>query len=96
MNCSRDSSFSGAVKLGDDESIERNRFLEFASLVEGVASGGGIDDDEGFVRCSFVLLADGAFDLGELVHQVVAGVETPGGVAEEEIVVLVDGALVAW
>ena len=68
--------------------------MEFTSLVEGVPAGGGIDHNESFVRSGFVLLANGAFDLGELVHEIVSRVESTRRVAEEEVVVSADRFLV--
>ena len=85
LNGGGNAPFSRAIKLGEDESVERDGFLKFTGLIECISTGGGIDYDEGFMRSIFVLLADGAFDLGELVHEVVAGVKSPGGVAEEEL-----------
>lgn len=38
LNGSGDASFARAVELGEDESVERNRFLEFAGLVESISS----------------------------------------------------------
>jgi hypothetical protein len=94
LNSGSDPPFTGSVELGENQAIEGHRFLEFASLVQGIPAGGGIDDDEGFVGSGLVLLANGPFDLSKLVHEIVASVESAGGVAEEKIVVPVDRLLV--
>ena len=93
LNSSSDAAFAGAVEFGNDEAIERHRFLEFAGLVEGVPACGGIDHEKCFMWSGFVLLANGALDLGKLLHEIVAGVKTTCGIAEQKIVVLADGAL---
>ena len=68
--------------------------MEFLGLVERVRAGAGIDDKQGEVRCGLVLLGDGAADFSQLFHEVVAGVNAPGGVADQEIGFRLDGALV--
>jgi hypothetical protein len=46
------------------------------------------------VRCGGVLLGEGAADFPELLHQVVAGVDAAGGVADQEFRAVGDGLLV--
>jgi hypothetical protein len=53
---------SRCVELGDDEAVRQAGLVELLGLLEGVGAG-GIDDEEGEVRRSFVLLGDGAADL---------------------------------
>ncbi len=89
-----DAAFSGAVELGDDEAVERAGLVEFLGLAQGVGAGAGIDDKQGEVRRGLVLLGDGAADFSQLLHEVVAGVDAPGGVADQEIGLGLDGALV--
>ena len=91
---SGDAAFAGAVELGDDEAVERAGLVEFLGLVERVGAGGGIDDEQREVRRGFILLGEGAADFREFLHQVVAGVDAAGGVADEELGSVGDGFLV--
>lgn len=59
--------------------------MEFAGLLEGVRAGGGVDDEEDFVRGGGVFTADDTVDLFEFLHEVVFVVEAAGGVADEEL-----------
>src|SRR5690606_37866536 len=90
-----DASFAGAVKLGDDETVERAGLVKFLGLLEGVAAGGGIDDEQREVRRGGVLLGERAADFPQLLHQVVAGVDAAGGIADEEFRAGGDGFLMS-
>lgn len=46
------------------------------------------------MRGCFILLGDGSLDFGEFFHEVVTGVESSSGVADEEIYALGDAGLV--
>ena len=94
MDRGSDTAFSGAIEFGDDESAEGDGLLKFTGLIEGVAAGRGIDDEKGFVGRGLVLLADGSFDLGKLLHQVVAGVKPACGVTDQEVTIFADRSLV--
>ena len=45
------------------------------------------------MRCAVILLGDGAADFPQLFHQVVAGVDAAGGVADEKLSGVGDGLL---
>lgn len=77
-----DAAFARAVEFGDDESVEWAGFVKFPRLLQCVAAGGGIDHEESEVRGALVLLGDRAADFPQFLHQVVAGVDTAGGVAD--------------
>lgn len=81
----RDSAFARAVEFGDDESVERAGLVKFFRLLERVAASGGIDHEQGEVRGAVVLLGDGAADFSQLFHQVVAGMDAAGCVADEKL-----------
>lgn len=44
-----DAAFAAAIELGDDEAGEAGGFLEDAGLGDGVAAGGGVDNEEALV-----------------------------------------------
>ena len=88
-----DATFARAIQLGDDEAVERAGFMEFLGLVEGVGTGGGIDDKQREVGRGWVLFGEGAADFAKFFHQVVAGVDASGGVADEKITAAGDGLL---
>ena len=62
--------------------------MELLGLRDGVGSGGGVHDEELFVRRLPVVLGERAVDLAQFVHQVRPVVQPAGGVAEEELDVL--------
>lgn len=68
--------------------------MESFGLMHGIATGACIDHQQGLVRSALVLFAQGAPDLAQFLHQVVAGVETACGVAYQEFGALGDGLLV--
>ena len=59
--------------------------MKFLGLLECVGSGGGIDDEKREVWRGFVLFGERAADFPEFLHQIVAGVDAAGGVADEEL-----------
>ena len=89
-----DPAFSRAVEFGDDQTIKRAGFVKFFGLVQRVGAGGGIDHQQGEMRCAFILLGNRAADFSEFLHQVVAGVEPAGGIADEELFLVGDRLLV--
>ena len=80
-----DTAFAAAVEFGDDDASDGDGFVEFAGLLEGVGAGGGVDDEEDFVRGGGVFATDDTVDLFEFLHEVVFVVEASGGVADEEL-----------
>ena len=50
LNGDDHAAFAAAVELGDDDAGEPGRFVKLAGLAHGVAAGGGIDDEQRFVR----------------------------------------------
>ncbi|MEN9535040.1 MAG: hypothetical protein RIR37_313 [Verrucomicrobiota bacterium] len=93
VDCHGDAAFARAVEFGDDKSVERAGLVKFLCLLEGVASGGGIDDEQRKVWGAFVLLGYGAADFSQLLHQVVAGVDASGRIADEKLGAVGDGFL---
>ena len=65
--------------------------MELAGLHEGVAAGGGIYHQVAGVGGGGVLLADGAAYFRELLHEVVAGVQSACGVANHVVKAVVEG-----
>ena len=62
--------FRGAVELGQNDPRATGRLRKTFGLADPVLAGGGIQDEEHFVRCVGDELGDHAADLGELIHQV--------------------------
>ena len=73
--CDEDAALRGAVELGHDEARDVRKIAEGLDLGERVLARGGVEDEEGVVRCLGVLLADHADDLGEFFHEVGAVLE---------------------
>lgn len=91
-----DAAFAGAIEFGDDEAIEFGGFVKFFGLGEGIGAGAGVDDEDGFVRSSFVLFGEGAADFSKFFHEVMASVETSGGIADEEFGFFGEGCFVCF
>ena len=62
VNGHGDAALARAVELGDDEAIQGGGFVKLLRLLHGVGSSGGIDHQQGEVRCGRVLLGEGAPD----------------------------------
>ena len=62
-------------------------------LADGVLAGGGVEDEQHFVRGAGHALLDDAADLGQLAHQVVLGVQAAGGVDDQDVDVARDGGI---
>lgn len=60
--------------------------MEGFGLVDAVLAHRGVHDQPNLARLARLGFADGPFDLFELLHQVVLGVEPSGGVDEEKVV----------
>ena len=58
-------------------------FLEFARLDEGIGAGGGIDHQQGFVRCRGIFASEDAFDFAKFLHQIMFVMKAAGGVADQ-------------
>jgi len=80
-----DAAFGGAVEFGQDDAGDVNGFGEHFRLVDGVLAGGGVEDEEDFVGGVFDFSHDDVSDFGEFAHEVVLGVESSGGVDEEDV-----------
>ena len=80
-----DSALGGAVELGQDDPGEVDGLAEDLRLAQAVLAGRRVDDDQRLGRRLAELLGDHPVDLGELVHQIRAGVEATGGVGEDHV-----------
>ncbi len=80
----RDAPLCGAIQLGDDERVQVEGSVELAGLGQAVLASGGVYDQHrvhGRVRA----LAHDAHHLLQLAHEVVGGVQAPGGVDEHQV-----------
>ena len=59
--------------------------MELPGLNDGVASGGGVGHQKNLVGCRGIEFSEGAANLGQLLHEVRFGVESSGGVADQEV-----------
>src|SRR4051794_20925149 len=81
----RDAALGRAVELREDDAVDRDRLGEELGLPQAVLARGRVDAQEGLVRGVGHLLLDDAADLGQLRHQVVLGVQTPGRVDDDHV-----------
>mmetsp|Transcript_2421 Transcript_2421/g.8124 ORF Transcript_2421/g.8124 Transcript_2421/m.8124 type:complete len:547 (+) Transcript_2421:71-1711(+) len=81
----------GAVELGDDEARDADVVPPGPRLVDGVATDGGVDDEQRLVGGAVELLRDGLFDLVQFHRQRVVVREPPRGVDDDDVVVPGEG-----
>ena len=88
-------SLSGAVQFGDDNPRERNGLVKFSSLIQSVTPGSRINNKQGMVRSTFILLAKDTTNFSQLFHQVVTGVEAACSVADQYLSAIAYSLLVS-
>lgn len=84
-----------AVHFCEDDAREAYGLVEFFCLGEAVGAGCGVHNEPFFVGEGGVVLGESASDFFDFAHEVLAGVESAGGIAEEEIYVAAAGGLVS-
>ena len=86
-----DAALGGTVELGQDEFVNTGGFFEYLCLLERVLTGGRVYNKDAAVRSAGMFAGDDLPDFVELVHQVAFGVQTPGGINKQNIILIPDG-----
>jgi hypothetical protein len=81
----RHAALGGAVELGQQHAVDRHHLAEGARLGEGVLAGRGVEHQQRPALPIPGLALDHPADLAELGHQVLLGVEPPGGVDQHVV-----------
>ena len=81
-----------AIELRHDQSVELERLVELTRLLQTVLPRRRVDDEKGR-HGNLRALADDVDDLLELAHKIVGSVQPAGGVDQDEICVILLGAL---
>src|SRR5437588_372607 len=85
LNCNYDPAFAAAIEFGDDEASKRQRTMEFASLVDCVAAGRGVDHEQCLVRRVGIEFGENAFHFLKLGHQIRFGVLAASRIAKQKV-----------
>ena len=81
----QDAALGGAVELGDHQAGDADPFVKLLGLGHRVLADGAVEHQQHLVRRPGVQARQHAFDLLELVHEMHLGVQTPGGVRDQDI-----------
>ena len=84
----RDAAFRGAIELGQHDPVHAGDVHELARLRHAVLADRRVEHQQHFVRRARHLARGDPFDLLQLVHQVDAGMEPPGGIDENRVAAL--------
>ena len=77
--------------LASTRPVQRTAFGEVPGLADAVLAGGGVEDQQDFVRGLRDLFAQHAMDLGQLLHQVLLGLQPAGRVDDANVGTRFDG-----
>ena len=81
----QDTAFGGAVELGQCQPGHAGGIAELFRLLDGILAGAGVQYQQHFVGRIRDQLLHHPGDLGQLFHQVAAGVQTAGGVGDQHV-----------
>ena len=84
-NGDHDAALGRAVELGQQQAGAAHGVGEMPGLADAVLAGGGVEDQEHFVRGVGDLLAQHAMDLGQLLHQALLGLQAAGRVDDADV-----------
>src|SRR6266566_3966550 len=85
LNCHYDPAFAAAIEFGDNQASKRQRTMEFASLVECVAAGRGVDHEQCLARRVGIEFGESAFHFLKFGHQIRFGVLAASRIAQQKV-----------
>src|SRR6266496_5968161 len=85
LNRYNDPAFAAAIEFCDNYASEREGTVEFAGLAQGIAAGGCVHHKQCLVGCVRIELAERAFHLVQLGHEICLGVLAASRIAKQKV-----------
>lgn len=90
-----DAALAAAVEFGDNQARKLGCLVKFAGLLQGIAAGAGIKDQQHLVRGAGVKPTEHTANFAQFLHEIVAIVQPACGVTEQKLHPLCAGLLMS-